>query len=263
MGTPAPLPPRARLVKLRDESVKVLHASELAILRSFNRARLVATLSAGLLLVGFLLVAQMRGQATLAGSLERQSDQDLAFIIQELTAENSMLRREVSLLQMRLHDADRATEDRTRLLNDAAKELNVVQAVAGLEPATGPGIIVAIADPERVLLPQDMVRLVHELRAGGAEALAVDGVRVAATSGFGMVDGRIELDGTPLAREFEVVAVGESNNLSQALSLPGGLQSTLVTFPGVTLTVRAMDMVTVPAATGHEFVIGTPVKDGS
>ena len=228
--------------------------------RSFNHARLVATLAAGLLLVGFLFVAQMRGQATLAGSLERQSDQDLAIIIEQLTAENSVLRGEVSLLEMRLVEAGRATEDRVRLLNDAARELNALQAIAGLESGVGPGIIVSVSDPERVLLPQDLVRMVHELRAGGAEALAVDGVRVTATSGFAMRDGRIELDGTPLAREFEASAIGKPSDLSQALSLPGGLRSTLSTFPGVTVGVRESEELVVPAATGHGFVVGQPVE---
>lgn len=261
MGASAPTPPRARLVKLRDESARALHASEHLVVRSFNRARLVATLAGGLLLVGFLLVAQMRGQATLAGSLERQSDVDLAIIIEQLTAENSVLRGEVSLLQMRLLEAGQATEDRVRLLNDAARELNALQAIAALEPGVGPGIVVTVSDPERVLLPQDLVRMVHELRAGGAEALAFDGVRVSATSGFGMRDGRIELDGTPLARDFEVSAIGKPSDLSQALSLPGGLRSTLATFPGVTVGVREGEEIAVPAASERGFVLGEPVED--
>ncbi|HET6498377.1 MAG TPA: DUF881 domain-containing protein [Coriobacteriia bacterium] len=248
-------------MRLRDESARALHASEHLVVRSFNHARLVATLAAGLLLVGFLLVAQMRGQATLAGSLERQSDQDLAIIIEQLTAENNVLRGEVSLLESRLREAGRATEDRARLLNDAARELNALQAIAGLEPAVGPGIVVTISDPERVILPEDIVRVVHELRSGGAEALAVNGVRVTATSGVTMRDGRIELDGTPLAREFEVSAIGTPSDLAQALSLPGGLRSTLSTFPGVTVGVRESEELAVPAGTEHGFVLGVPVED--
>jgi uncharacterized protein YlxW (UPF0749 family) len=178
MGTPARVPSRDKLVQLRDESVKALQASENLVERSFNQARLVASLAAGLLLVGFLLVAQMRGQATFSGSLERQSDQNLAIIIEQLTAENNVLRSEVTRLQMRLLEAGQATEDRARLLNEATKELNAVSVVAGLEAASGPGVVVTIDDSERVLLAQDFVRLVHELRGGGAEAIAVNGVRV-------------------------------------------------------------------------------------
>lgn len=261
MGEPARSGHRERFVYLRDESVKAMRASEQLVERSFNEARLVASLAVGLLLVGFLLVAQMRGQATFSGSLERQSDQNLAIIIEQLTAENNLLRSEVARLEMRLLEAGQATEDRTRLLNEATREINAVGIMAGLEPATGPGIVVKVDDPERVLLPQDFVRMVHELRSGGAEAIAVNGVRVSATSGFTMRGGHIEIDGTALARGYEVIALGQPGNLAQALALPGGLKSTLATFPGVTVTVAEGDVLTVPAATSREFVAGTPVED--
>lgn len=260
MSTPR-LPSKDKLVHLRDQSVRRLHDSENVVGRSFNQARLVASLAAGLLLVGFLVVAQMRGQASVSGSLERQSDQNLAIIIQQLTAENNALRTEVARLQLRLLEASQATEDRTQLMNEAAKELNAVSLVAGLESAQGPGVTVSISDPERVLLPQDFVRVVHELRGGGAEAISVNGIRVTATSGFAGGNGRIALDGTTLARDYEVVALGEPGNLTQALALPGGLKTTLETFPGVTVSVSQGDELSVPVGRTGEFVVGTPVED--
>jgi uncharacterized protein YlxW (UPF0749 family) len=261
MGANPRLKPKETLVHLREESAKRLSASERLVQRSFNQARLVASLAAGLLLVGFLLVAQMRGQASFSGSLERQSDQNLAIIIQQLTAENNVLRTEVARLQMRLLEAGRATEDRTKLLSEAARELNAVSMIAGLEQATGPGIVVRIEDPERVLLPQDFVRMVHELRGGGAEAIAINGVRVTATSGFTGGSGRIELDGMPLARAYEVIAIGDQGNLAQSLELPGGLKTTLSTFPGVAVEVASADELRVPAGRAVGYSVGTPVED--
>jgi len=263
MGVRARLPSRDKLVGFKDEAVKRLHASETMIGRSFNEVRLTASLAVGLLLVGFLLVAQMRGSATLSESLERQSDQNLAIIIQEIAVENNSLRSEVVRLQMRLLEAGKATEDRTQLLNEATKELNAVSLMAGLEPATGSGISVTITDPERVLLPQDFVRLVHELRTGGAEAIAVNGIRVTATSGFAGGNGQVVLDDVVLSRDYEIVAIGEPGNLAQALELPGGLRSTLSTFPGVDVTiVQEVDDLFVPAARHPEFEAGSPVEDG-
>ena len=253
--------PKDTLIHLREESAKRLSASERLVQHSFNQARLVTSLAVGLLLVGFLLVAQMRGQATFSGSLERQSDQNLAIIIQQLTAENNVLRTEVARLQMRLLEAGQATEDRTQLLSEAARELNSVSMMAGLEPAAGPGVVVTITDPERVLLPQDFVRVVHELRGGGAEAIAVNTIRVTATSGFSGGGGRIELDGTTLARDYQVIALGNQSNLAQALELPGGLKTTLVTFPGVTVDVATADELSVPAGSAVGYSIGSPVED--
>lgn len=254
-------PFKDRLFGIKAESIKHLQVSDKAVGRSFNEARLTISLAFGFLLVGILLVAQMRGSATFSESLERQSDQNLAIIIQEITVENNVLRSEVVRLQMRLLEARRATEDRTQLLNEATKELNSISLMAGLEPATGAGIRVTITDSERVLLPQDFVKLVHELRAGGAEAIAVNGVRVTATSGFAGRDGQVELDGVILSSDYEILALGQPGNLSQAIELPGGLRSTLSTFPGVVVEVAEKDDLTVPEALHSGFEVAVPVED--
>jgi uncharacterized protein YlxW (UPF0749 family) len=102
---------------------------------------------------------------------------------------------------------------------------------------------------------------VHELRAGGAEAIAVNGQRVRATSGFSGTDGTIELDGTVLTREFEVEAVGDPASLEQAVALPGGLRSTLSTFPGVRVDVLRLDGVDVPAGTTPRPEYGEPFEE--
>ncbi len=255
------LPSRETFTHLKDASKKGLHASERAVGRSVNEARLMASLAVGLLLVGFLLVAQWRGAATFTRSLDRQSDQNLAIIIQEIAAENNALRGEIVRLQMRLMETGMESEDRSRVLNEAAKEMQAVRLVSGLDAVSGPGIVVAISDPERVLLPQDFVRLVHELRAGGAEAIAVNGTRVSATSGFAGGDGSIIINDVVFSRTYEVSVVGDPDNLAQALELPGGLRSTLLTFPGVNVEISPAEEVRVAAGLHGEFVYAQKVEN--
>lgn len=248
------------LLHLREESMRALHASERVVGRSFHDARLTASLVIGLLLVGFLLVAQWRGNDTVTQSLEGQSDQDLAIIIQEITVENVSLRDEVMRLQARVLDAERDTASRTEVLNEATRELNALRLIAGLEVATGPGIIVEIGDPDRVLLPQDFVALIHELRTGGAEAIAVNGVRLDARSGFGGGNGRVSVEGRSFSKVYEVEAIGLPSDLEQALTLPGGIRTTLTTFPGVTVEIKVSDSVTVPAKEAPVLVYGEAIQ---
>jgi uncharacterized protein YlxW (UPF0749 family) len=252
---------KERITQLKDVSRRRLEAGERVVERSFHKARLLVTLAAGLLLVGFLLVAQWRGNATLTASPERQSDQNLAIIIGQLTTENSALRSEIMRLETRILDAERETKDRSQVFNDAAQELRALRMMTGIEPAVGPGVIVRLVDPERVLLPQDFVALVNELRAAGAEAVAVNDVRVDARAGFTGQDGVIRLGDAVLSREFEVVAIGDPANLEQSLTLPGGLKSTLSTFPGVSVTVERSERLHVPAAREPVFEIGEPVEE--
>lgn len=247
MSSPAP---RARqtLTHIRDESIRAIVASERAVERRFNEARLVASLAVAMLLVGFLLVAQWRGNASFSATLDKQSDQNLAILIEDLTTQNSVLRNDVMRLEIRILDAERAGKDRGEVLNDAAKELAGMRAIAGLDPVSGPGVAVAIADPERVLLPQDFVALINELRAGGAEAIGINGVRVVAFSGISGTDGLIRVGNTTLSGDYELLAIGDAANLEQSLALPGGLKATLSTFPGVTVLIDQHETIALPAA---------------
>ncbi|MDP2234501.1 MAG: DUF881 domain-containing protein [Actinomycetota bacterium] len=247
MGSPAP---RARqtLTHLREESIRAIVASERAVERRFNEARLVASLAVAMLLVGFLLVAQWRGNASFSATLENQSDQNLAILIEDLTTQNSALRNDVMRLEVRILDAERAGKDRGEVLNDAAKELAGIRAIAGLDPVSGPGVAVALSDPERVLLPQDFVALINELRAGGAEAIGINGVRVVASSGISGTDGVMRVGDTSLSANYELLAIGDAANLEQSLALPGGLKATLSTFPGVTVVIDQREAIALPAA---------------
>lgn len=225
--------------------------------RGFNEARLTASLSVAMLLVGFLLVAQWRGNATFSASLDRQSDQNLAIIIEDLTTQNALLRNEVMRLEVRLLEAERAGKDRGELLNEAAKELSGTRALAGLDAVAGPGVAVRISDPEQVLLPQDFVALVNELRAGGAEAIALNDTRILATSGFAGGDGSIRVNDSSISGDYELAAIGDPEGLEQSLALPGGIKSTLSTFPGVTVTIEKSNDIRLPAADGKLFGSGS------
>jgi uncharacterized protein YlxW (UPF0749 family) len=260
VGVMGQLKPYRTLTHLRDESWKRILESEKAVERRFQEGRLQASLAVGLLLVGFLLVAQWRGNASLSADLARQSDQSLGMIIQQLTTENTGLRTEVLRLQTRILDAEREGIDRGEVLNEAAKELNAVRILTGLESGVGPGVTIRIEDPERVLLPQDFVALVHELRAGGAEAVSVNGRRISATSGFTGGDGRVWLDGAELSRGYKIVAIGNPSDLDQSLTLPGGLVSTLSTFPGVTVEIEQSEGLRVPEAPMPVYTYGEPVE---
>jgi uncharacterized protein YlxW (UPF0749 family) len=250
-----------RLIHLRDVSWQRIVESEKAVERSFQQGRLVMSLAVGLMLVGFLLVAQWKGTVSYGQQFERQTDQDLALVVQELTEENGALRDEVMRLEIRLFEAEANTASEGEVLNEAAKELNALRLVAGLENATGPGITVTVADPEGMLLPEDFASIVHELRAGGAEAIAINGRRVQARSGFSGRTGRVEMDGLVLTRDYRVTAIGDAGNLEQSLTLPGGLASVLEAFPGVEVEIEQAEEIMVAAGDEQRFILGSPIEE--
>lgn len=238
---------RKTLVRLKDGSLRVLKESEHAVERQFHEVRLFASIAVALLLVGFLLVAQWRGNVAASATLQGRSDADLAQIVQELALGNEDLRSESLQLQTRLARAEEDQQGQRELVSKARAELRDMRLIAGLEPAKGPGVRVVVRDTQHVLLAQDVVSLVEELRSAGAEAIVVSGVRVGASTGFTDSPQGVRADGMLVGRTMVVVAIGEPSQLEQALSLLGGIHSTLTAYPGVTMDVRRQAVIHVPS----------------
>ncbi|MDO9556896.1 MAG: DUF881 domain-containing protein [Coriobacteriia bacterium] len=247
--------------RIKDGSLRVLKESEQAVEQQFHEARLLVSLAFALVLVGFLLVAQWRGTSNATAGLEGRTDQELALVIQEIAVASEDLRSEALGLEMSLAQAEQDERGQEALLQKAKEELRDIRTIAGLESAIGPGVIVRIKDPERVLLAQDFVSLVHELRSAGAEAIAIGAVRVDALSGITDSPEGIRVDGSAIGRSVEIAAIGNSADIEQALMLPGGIRATLTAYPGVTMSVLPYPDLEVPEAVLRPYTLGVPVHN--
>ncbi|HJQ42795.1 MAG TPA: DUF881 domain-containing protein, partial [Jatrophihabitantaceae bacterium] len=94
-------------------------------------------------------------------------------------------------------------------------------------PATGPGVVVNINDPEHKLQAEDLLDVVEELRGAGAEAIQFGPVRVSTTTAFTTSGDAVAVDGTALAPPYTVLAIGDSKTLDTALNIPGGVAATV------------------------------------
>ncbi len=214
-----------------------------------------------LVLVGFLLVAQWRGADSAVADLEDQSDEDLAVIIDELSVVNDSLREESARLESQVREARRDDEGREELLNQAIRELQGLRVLTGTQGAVGDGVEMVVEDPQEVLLAQDIVAVVNELRAAGAEAIEVDGERVTARTGFTSTAQGLTVDGKRMVGTHRVRAIGPADVLIDALEMPGGLVSMLEAFPGVRVTLVARQSLELPRAEDPAFVHAEPVLE--
>lgn len=207
------------------------------------------------LLAGFLLVLQVRANQTLrAGTaLPSRRLEDLTVLIRRQQEADRMLRDEVVTLEAKL-EGYRTAEARGRSLTQAMqRELGELRDALGLTPVHGPGLVVALqAAPGRLAVPQaqDIAGLVNELWAAGAEAVAVNGVRVLATEGFAQQGAALRVGGRVIRDPYSVAGIGDPGAMEGALLVRGGLVDGL---RGVGLTVvlsRITDMA-LPAYTGQ------------
>jgi uncharacterized protein YlxW (UPF0749 family) len=209
-----------------------------------NRRSQVA-LTAVALLLGFLVVVQLQAQQAGTG-LETQSAQDLTLLVANLTARNDQLRGEAADLQRQL---DAITASRARgetALGQVRGDLERVRMWAGIDPATGPGVRIVVYGGVPAVAVTD---LVNELRNAGAEAVAIEGVRVTAATVVAGPVGALSVENTALGPRIEIQAIGNPQALTGALTRVGGLAAQLqASYEDVRVEVTPLDAVDVAAS---------------
>ncbi len=136
---------------------------------------------------------------------------------------------DITILQNKLAQGTDASET----LN---KQLQEIKLQAGQTNVIGQGIEIALVDSRnKPTSPNDMINqsnlihdtdvmtVVNELRAAGAEAISVNDQRVIATTAIRCVGPNVQVNGVPYASPFIIRAIGDPNALLGGLKTPGGV----------------------------------------
>ncbi len=177
---------------------------------------------------------------------------------------NAKLRDEVASLREKSTKLEEALADQTgssKVLNETLQETKLV---AGLTEVEGPGIVVTLRDSkktggfamEQIIHDMDVLRMVNELWAAGAEAISVNTHRVSTGTSFRCVGPVIHVEGTPISSPVVIRAIGDAQVLMGALAMPGGIvQELQETDPGMVKldTVQKMRLSAYTGSTTSRF----------
>jgi uncharacterized protein YlxW (UPF0749 family) len=164
-----------------------------------------------------------------------------------LGAEAAELRREVAALR------------EERLGTSDAARLQALERGAGGAAVVGPGVEVVLddaADPQSEspelarVLDRDLQIAVNGLWAAGAEAVAVNGLRLTSRSAIRSAGDAILVDYRPLARPYTITAIGDPLGLEPRFATGPAAESlrTLQSTYGLVFTVSGVDRLVLPAA---------------
>ncbi|MFL5757321.1 MAG: DUF881 domain-containing protein [Chloroflexota bacterium] len=195
-------------------------------------------LTAVAVVLGFLVVVQIRSQSASPG-LAGLSAQELTVVVANLSEQNDRLRVEVQGLERQSGDlaSDRDRGDVS--LSDLRLDLARIRAWAGLAPVSGQGVRVEISGP---LPAEGVADILNELRNAGAEAVAVNGVRVVPGVVVSGAAGQLAIGGQALVGPVVIEAIGQSETLTGSLSRAGGPVAQLgARFPDATVEVTPAD----------------------
>lgn len=190
------------------------------------------------MLIGVLIVTQLRVQQTSSPALQAATESDLGQIASNLDREIHALRAERADLQLQLFKIERASNDSGAVMEESSKNLNKLKVIAGLTKVKGPGIWVRITDADKLLNAYDLIDIVTELRSGGAEAISINNIRVVAKTGITQNDDSVFIGRQSISPPYEVLAIGDPEVLHKALVIPGGARDALCQLPEVSLYIN-------------------------
>ena len=132
----------------------------------------------------------------------------------------------------------RVEQEKTDLVKDATREQDELKFRAGLTAVEGPGVVVTIEDSKQplkmgenqnlyVVHDEDILKVINELRAAGAEAIALNEQRLIGTSEIRCAGPTVTVNGQMFSTPFQVKAIGDPKLLRSALEFRGGVVDTL------------------------------------
>jgi uncharacterized protein YlxW (UPF0749 family) len=211
---------------------------------------------------GFAAVAQLRGTARARATLQGDSPEDLTRILASLNTGADSLRDEISNLKLQLLSIQNSTQQNDAARRAAEDQLRSLEVLAGTVPVFGPGVEASVDDPRSAVTYDLLISTVEELRDAGAEAIAIDGHRLGASSWLAVDGTHLVADGVSLATPYAIDAIGDPATLDSGLRIPGGAIDSLSALGGVTVDVRREARLDLPALV-HVPAFGTARPVGS
>lgn len=193
-------------------------------------------------------------------SVQYKSTQELKQTAMNMRAED---------LYQQLMQVEKEKEDLEKTVNEFRKngyeeriklEIDNLRYRAGLTAVEGPGIVIMLNDSKQPLRTgenqnvylvhdEDVLRIINELKAAGAEAISLNDQRIVAMTEIRCAGPTITVNGKMLAPPFQIKAIGDSHLLLSALQMRGGVADTLK-YWGIELQMERKDLLQIPGYLG-------------
>jgi len=225
------------------------------------------TIACVCLVLGIMLAIQFKTTATYNPDYSVNQVGDLAYKLKSTTEERDALADEVLSLREKLNNV----RQNNQAMADLQEEVQNSNLFAATVPVHGQGIILTVNDNPRSLQPgenpdnlivhdRDILILVNELKASGAEAIAVNEERITAMSEIRCAGTQILVNTNRISPPFVIKAIGNPDQLESGMNIRGGWLETM-SIIGYQTRLQKADDIELPAYNGRiKFAYLKPLK---
>jgi uncharacterized protein YlxW (UPF0749 family) len=241
-----------------------------------TRRSWAVSIAAALAVTGFVGAAQWNSSVP-RQAFTSSAQQVLAAQVLELEREQGELRDQIEEAEAEVQRFQEESTTSSGALAQLNERLAGARLAGGLAAVRGPGAVIEIADSQRVVPPGEnpssFIVLVDDLRditaalwASGAEAVAINGERLVATSSIYGVGASVLVNTAFLSPPFRIEAIGPDGLLDRFLlndAFRGRVGQRIEVF-GLEFASAASSELTLPAFIGNtRFRWAVPVDEAS
>ncbi|MHB9133785.1 MAG: DUF881 domain-containing protein [Armatimonadota bacterium] len=224
------------------------------------------------LALGALIASKLTATDDNAIDVYKMRPEQVAVLYTQAVRENQQQQEQLVKLQNRLDKLVDGATDEVKLREALQKEIDDLRVRSGSTAVEGPGIVVTIDDTNilkskpadlntavMVTHDYDLLLVVNELRAAGAEAIAVNDQRVVGSSAIRCAGPIININNHQVGAPFIIRAVGKPDTLAGAMTLPNGELDQLKLL-GIHVQIDKRELIRVPAVSVLPAMqVGKPV----
>ena len=175
-------------------------------------------------------------------------------LVNDLSARLVQVEIERDELKLKLQAAEKLSQvDSSELMAD-------LKFAACMTALVGEGVIITLHDSDKaaklgenenayIIHDDDLLRVVNELRAAGAEAVAINGQRLTALSEIRCAGPTLSVNNVRSSAPFEICAIGDKKTLNNAITMRGGIVDTLAVWK-IKVEVETSDEIIIPPYEG-------------
>ncbi len=187
------------------------------------------------MILGLMLATQFKNVQKVGGNVSLQRTQELTREVQKLKQENEKMSNQIREYDQKIWEYENAAKGEGNLSQAIYDELDRMRMLAGVVDLEGPGVVVTVntflTTPQGQLISnvnyEDLLKLVNELNAAGAEAISINDERIISTTEIRNAGDYIVINTNRHSVPFEIKAIGNPDTLEAALKLLGGVSDEL------------------------------------
>ena len=208
-------------------------------------------------ILGAMLALSVRTQQVVHSTVAKTSSDILGKQVEDQ-------QRTIKAQQEQIAKYEKGVSSSSAQTQALSADLKSAKFLAGLTTVAGPGVEVTLSDsktpypgglpvgmtPPNIIHDTDINMVVNELKAAGAEAVAVNDQRLVAVSPVRCAGPTVFVNNTAQTPPYIIKAIGEPRTLETALNISGGIATQLKSFDKAMFSVRAVKHQVVPAYSG-------------